>query len=172
MAKWSKSEKSWERQPEESMQAYEAFYLYLQMGEKRNLRKVCQELAKSYTLISRWSSTWNWQQRSRDYDTDLKRQEFIATQQEIKKMQKRQIQTAMLLQKKAIEALNKLQIEDLTPKDILRFISEGAKLESQVRQEGTGTAAKEAGEDEQVSSLADTIISAYRKRMEGGESND
>ncbi len=32
MAKWSGSENSWERQPNESQKAYEALYLYLQLG--------------------------------------------------------------------------------------------------------------------------------------------
>lgn len=128
MAKWSKSEKSWERQPEESAQAYEAFSLYLKMGAERSLRKVEQELNKSHALIGRWSSTWSWQKRSRDYDAELRRIEFAEAQKGIKKMQQRQIQTAMLLQKKAVEALDNLRFDALTPKDILSFISEGAKL--------------------------------------------
>lgn len=76
MAKWSKSEKSWKRQPKESVQAYEALNLYLSMGAERTLHKVATKLSKSDTLIKRWSSSWNWQQRSRDYDNDLKRKEF------------------------------------------------------------------------------------------------
>ena len=71
MAKWSKVEKSWERQPKESAQAFEAFDLYCKMGAGRSLRKVEQKLNKSHTLIARWSSNWNWQKRSRDYDNEL-----------------------------------------------------------------------------------------------------
>ena len=73
MAKWSKSEKSWERQPKETAQAFEAFDLYCKMGAERSLRKVEQQLNKSHALIGRWSSTWSWQKRSRDYDNELKR---------------------------------------------------------------------------------------------------
>ena len=83
-------------------------------------------------------------------------------------MQERQIQTAMLLQKKAVQALDKLQIEDLAPKDILRFISEGTKLERQTRLDSTTVAAGEAGDASASGSLADTIISAYKRRMEEG----
>lgn len=166
MAKWS-SEKSWERQPKESVQAFEAFELYLSMGAERSLRKVAQELGKSNTLISRWSSTWSWQKRSRDYDNDLLRQKLEKQRKDNEKMQQRQIQTAMLLQKKAVEALDKLSFEDLAPKDILRFISEGAKLERETRRESTAISAKAAGNDG-ASSLAETIISAYKRRMEGG----
>lgn len=164
MAEWRKNDKSWERQPKESVQAYEAFYKYLQMGEKRTLRKVEQELNKSHALIGRWSSAWNWQKRSADYDADIRRQEYEATQKEIKKMQERHIQTAMLLQKKALQALDKIDIEQFSPQEILRFISEGAKLEKDTRQEQTPVSERETG----TQSLANTIISAYEKRKGGG----
>ena len=62
--------------------------------------KVEQQLNKSHALIGRWSSTWSWQKRSRDYDNELKRQELEEQRKAVKKMQERQIQTAMLLQKK------------------------------------------------------------------------
>lgn len=169
MAKWNGSEKSWERQPKESPQAYEAFSTYLSMGAERSCRKVAQKLYKSDTIIRRWSSAWNWQQRSRDYDNDLKRQEFAEAKKAAKDMQKRQTQTAMLMQKKAVQALDKLDIEDLTPRDILRFISIGAELERKNRQESTSEAAQESTGGSATSSLADTIISAYKKRMEDGE---
>ena len=167
MAKWSKDEKSWERQPRESIQAFEAFDLYCQMGADRSIRRVAKELSKSETLIKRWSSTWSWQKRSRDYDNELKRQEFEEQRKSLKKMQQRQIQTAMLLQKKAVEALDKLQFDDLKPGDILRFISEGAKLERETRQESTSTTKTEMGTPGGGGgSLADIVISAYKRRME------
>lgn len=173
MAKWSGNEKSWERQPKESLKAYEAFYLYLQMGEDRSLRRVEQELNKSHTLIGRWSTTWKWVQRSRDYDADLKRQEYAAKKNEIKKMQTRQMQTAVLLQKKGVEALKNLKAESLgakDAKDILRFIIEGAKMERELLQDSTVETEKETeAENAASSNLSDTIISAYKKRMEDGE---
>ncbi len=168
MAKWNKAEKSWERQEKESSQAFEAFDLYLKMGEDRSLRKVAQELGKSNTLISRWSSAWSWQARVRDYDNEIKRVEFAELQKQAKAMRKRQAQTAMLLQKKAVQALDKLDISELAPKDILSFISKGAQLEREVLAESEGILAHESGADNVTSSLADTITEAYRKRMEEG----
>ena len=160
-----RSEKSWERQPDESRQAYEAFYLYLKLGEKRSLRKVEQQLNKSHALIGRWSSAWNWQKRSADYDAELRQMEFVEAQKNIKKMQERHIQTAMLLQKKAVQALDKIDIENLTPQEILRFIAEGAKLERDTRQDSAPIPDSEKG----PGSLADTIIAAYEKRRGGDE---
>ncbi len=166
MAKWSRAEKPWERQQGESVQAFEAFDLYCKMGPERSLRKVAQELSKSDTLIKRWSSNWNWQSRSREYDNEVKRIELAEERKAVKKMQERHLKTAILMQKKAVEALSNINAEQLAAKDILRFISEGAKLERLTRMDSTTSTAKDAGEDGQPSSLADTIISAYRKRME------
>lgn len=169
MAKWSGADKPWDRQQGESLQAYEAFDLYCKMGAGRSIRKVAQELGKSQPLMSRWSSKWKWQQRSREYDKELKRQEFEEARKAAKKMQERQIQTAMLLQKKAVQALDKLNIEDLKPQDILRFISEGTKLEAINRAADTKQTAEEAGRDEKGSSLADAIMAAWEKRKEEGD---
>lgn len=171
MAKWSRSEKPWERQQGESAQAFEAFDTYCKMGADRSVRKVAQELTKSETLIKRWSSRWEWQRRCREYDNEIKRQELAEQKKEFKKMQDRQIKTAMLMQKKAVKALDNLDWAILEPKDILRFISEGVKLEKATRLESTETSAREAGADGQTSSLADVIVSAYQKRMEEGDSN-
>ena len=115
MAKWSKSEKPWERQQGESAQAYEAFDTYLKMGTERSCRKVAQQLSKSDTIIRRWSSAWNWQKRVRDYDAELARIEFAEAKKAVKEMQERQIKLSKLLQKKAFDALKELDASELTP---------------------------------------------------------
>lgn len=150
---------TWERQPNESVQAYEALTAYLKMGSKRSINKVAQELHKSHALIGRWSRVWKWQDRSRDYDADLRRMEVEEAKQAMKKMQQRQIQTAMLMQKKAVEALNNLPADALTAKDIKEFIKIATDLErinrsfeDENRSEVTGA------------TLADAVITAYKKR--------
>ena len=129
MARNSIAEKPWERQKGESSQAFEAFSLYLKMGEKRSLRAVAQRLGKSSALMNRWSSAWNWQERIRAYENDLRRQEIEADRKDRKAMRERQIKTAMLMQKKAVEALDKIKPEELTPRAILEYIKAGAELE-------------------------------------------
>jgi hypothetical protein len=129
MARNSIAEKPWERQKGESSQAFEAFSLYLKMGEKRSLRSLAQRLGKSSALMNRWSSRWNWQERLRAYENDLRRQEIEADRKDRKAMRERQIKTAMLMQKKAVEALDKIKPEELTPRAILEYIKAGAELE-------------------------------------------
>lgn len=166
MARQVKTEKSWERQPQEGSKAYEAFSIYMKMGSERSCHKVAQELSKSDTMIKRWSSKWSWKKRAQDYDAELARVEFSEAKKGVKEMQERQIKLSKLLQKKAFDALKELDASELTPQEILRFISEGAKLEATTRAASTQQMAVEAGEEQQTASLADTIIAAYQKRKE------
>lgn len=161
-AKWS--EKSWERQENESEQAFEAFVVYRDMGPGRSITKVEQALNKARPLIGRWSSKWNWRERCRDYDNELQRQELAEKRKAIRQMQQRQIQTAVLLQEKAEQALQQLKIESISPKDILRFITEGAKLEKEIRQDSFSVLEHEENGGSS-GALADVIVAAYRKRM-------
>lgn len=167
MARNDRSENSWERQKGETVQAFEAFELYCELGDERSIRKVAQKLGKSQQLLSRWSSRWEWQKRSRDYDNELKRKEVQEQKKAYQKMQKRQIGMAVQFQKIAFEALKILPTESLSPKDIREFMKLGAELErtNMSIAEETG---KKAG-DEQSGSFADMVIAAYQRRMEDEE---
>lgn len=61
---------SWERMPNESSKAYEAFLEYCKLGPARTLTEVGQRLHKSRTLCGTWSGRWQWQLRVRRYDAD------------------------------------------------------------------------------------------------------
>lgn len=167
MAKNDKSEYTWERQPGETVQAFEAFDLYCKMGDERSIRKVAQKLTKSDTLIKRWSSQWNWVNRSRDYDNELKRKEVKEQKKAYQAMQKRQIGIAVQFQKIAFDALKILPKESLSPKDIREFMKIGAEIE-RTNMSIAETTDKKAG-DEQSGSLADMVIAAYKRRMEDEE---
>src|SRR5215471_12299089 len=52
-----------EQQENESAKAFAAFSLYLSLGPQRSLAAVEQKLAKSHTIISRWSARWDWTAR-------------------------------------------------------------------------------------------------------------
>lgn len=81
MAASSKSRNSTEpfdRRPQESARAYEAFRLYIEMGPNRSLPAVGAKLGKSVALMERWSSRWKWRWRARSYDDSMQRQEEAA----------------------------------------------------------------------------------------------
>ncbi len=167
MSKWT--DKPWDRQKGESEKAYEAFTIYLQMGEKRTIIAVCKQLEKSRTLIDRWKERWEWQERVRAYDNDLVKEARSKAIKERKEMTDRHIGIAMQLQKKALEALKDLSVEDMSAKDIKEYIKMATELErlnrTLIEDQNKETA-------ENAHSLADTIIAAYAKRMDGENDGD
>lgn len=165
MAKWT--DKPWERQKGESEKAYEAFVTYRDMGSERSLRAVSRALGKSKTIIDRWSREKGWVERVRAYDNDLEKEARAKAIKDRKAMTERHIGIAMQVQKKALEALANLSVEDMSPKDIKEYIKMATELERLNREfEGAGSKGKE---EDGSSSLEENIIAAYQKRK--GEDN-
>lgn len=157
--------KPWERQPGESEQAFEAFALYRDAGAERAISQVAQRLSKSRALIAKWSSRWSWVERAAAYDNDLERQAHREKQKLVADTRKRQLQIAMQLEKKALEALNMLQPEEMSPRDIKEMLRLATDIERKSLIE-----AEQATDTEQArTTLADSIISAYEKRIGGGK---
>lgn len=145
-----KAEYEWERKKGESSEAYAAFKLYYQMGDKRSCAKVAKNLGRSNTLISGWCSKWDWVERARAYDNELARQEFAEACNAIKKMNEQQAQIGLLIQKKALEALKEMKSKELYPKLLLQYLVQGAGLERKARDSDveikTGNKEKEINE--------------------------
>lgn len=163
MPKWT--DKPWERQKGESEKAYEAFAAYRDMGPERSITKVSQSLNKTRALIGRWSSQWNWTERARAYDNELEKEARAKAVKDRKAMTDRHIGIAMQLQKKALEALGSLSVEDMSPKDIKEYIKMATDLErlNRTLEEESGKGGSDA-----PTQLADTIISVYKKREGNG----
>lgn len=134
------TEYPWEQQPGEGAKAFQAFNEYMLMGTERSHAKVANELGKSTTMISRWSSTWKWSERVAAWDAEqerLLRQEQLEA---IKKMRKRHAIAAAkmvtlaslgmdghLKEHKAAIALGKNYTLPLG--EIARLMAEGTKIE-------------------------------------------
>src|SRR5215216_3011595 len=61
----------WEKQEEETDTAYHAFAVFRDLGPTRSTYKVARELAKSDSLVRRWSSKHDWVARARAYEDHL-----------------------------------------------------------------------------------------------------
>lgn len=166
MARCGNETKPWERQDGESAKAFAAFLAYLQLGEKRSLRAVAQKLLKSYTLISRWSRTYQWVDRAAAYDTEQWKAEREKEKRDRERMRKRQLAIAEEYQKKAFDAFKLLEASDMKPGEILRFFVEGAKLERELRRDADVCAERKAETDSASKNLAETMMRAYRRRTE------
>lgn len=71
----------WERQPGESLRAYEAARVYFELGPSRSLAAVAQKCKKSVSLVARWSSRWSWRERAAGYDQHMAMVEMNARRQ-------------------------------------------------------------------------------------------
>lgn len=72
--------KPWDRLPDETAPAFEAFRTYLELGPKRSTAKAAQDLGKSKRTLDGWSSKHQWVRRTAEYDAELARhadQEFF-----------------------------------------------------------------------------------------------
>ena len=74
--------KSYDRQERETIKAYTAFCIYRDMGADRSLLRAAREFyPRQYpdsspthpniARIERWSSSWHWIARTKDYDRDV-----------------------------------------------------------------------------------------------------
>ncbi len=150
MGKWA--DKPWERQEGESDKAYEAFATYRDMGSERTVTAVANKLSKSRQLIERWKGKYNWSERVRLYDNELEKQAFAKAVRERKNMNDRHIKIAMQMQKKALEALQVMSADDMSPRDIKDFIKIATELErlNRTLEEESGKDKKEDKENEVV----------------------
>lgn len=160
-----RTDKPWERQKKESEKAYEAFLVYRDLGAKRTFAAVAEQLQKSGSLIRRWKDRWEWTERVRAYDNELEKEARAKAVSDRKKMAERHIGIAAQLQKKALEALACLSVEEMSPRDIREFLKMATDLE---RLNRTLDEDNSKGESENTSTLSDEIISIYRKREGGG----
>lgn len=122
----------WERQKDESAKAYQWFCRYLDYGVDRSFMKVRKKFGEtsiSMRLFERWSAQYQWIKRCRSYDESVETERRRELRAHSIEMAKRHIEQAMVLQMKAIARLEKLDPEELSPAELLRFLESGMKLE-------------------------------------------
>lgn len=128
----------WDRQPGESIQAFEAFKTYRDQGEGRSITKVALALNKSRAIIGRWSGAWGWVERVEAYERYLDRIEQEKAVKEYQKMIERHTRIAMSIQEKAVRALSELKEADLTPSVLLAYLAKATEIERINRMSAAG----------------------------------
>ena len=129
----------WERQPDETPKAYEAFCIYRDLKDirdpnsKRSLDLVVQEMGKSRTLFERWSSKYEWVKRVTAYDDEQERivreEEEKQRIEDIRAMRKRHANLANAMLIKAATALKRIPEDEIKAGDISRMVDTASKLE-------------------------------------------
>lgn len=119
----------WERQPEETPKAFEAFCVYRDLGPERSIAKAGKQLGKNRVTLEQWSSKYEWVKRCTAWDTEQDRIARQDQQKEIKKMRKRHAGIAAAMLVKAATALQRLPDDEISASEISRMVDVASKLE-------------------------------------------
>ena len=157
----------WERQPDESAKAFEAFVTYRDMGPDRSIQRVARECTKSVSLIKRWSRERGWTERIRAWDNNLTEAARKKARKEVEDMQRRHIDIGRYMQSKAVRALDKMPEESITPRDATTLAKLGIEVERMAR---TETSERTEGKARDSQSLIDAMTEAFNNRK--GEPDD
>lgn len=119
----------WERQPEETTKAFEAFRVYRDLGSERSIAKAGKQLGKNRVTLEGWSSKFNWVERAAAWDAEQDRIARMEQIKAIKAMRNRHAGMAKAMIVKAGRALNRIPDDEIKASDISRMIEVAAKLE-------------------------------------------
>lgn len=125
--------KAWERQYNESRQAFEAFRVYRDIGPGRSIREASEVLGKQHRLLEKWSAKWNWLYRIQEWERDQDRVRVEADREAVAEMSRRQAQIAVTFQTKLLERLINVNTEELTAADLARWFEVSVKVERLAR---------------------------------------
>lgn len=143
----------WERQPTDTPKQWEAFRAYRDLGPRRTLIRVAQELGKSGALLSRWNTAGGWVERAAAWDAEQDRMYRDQVKREAYLRARVHGDTARAMLAKGLQALKTLDAARLDPTEIRQFIAEALKIERALY-------GLDATEDEQVRGSITVIMDA------------
>lgn len=132
-----------ERQKNEGDKPFEAFQIYMNLGFTRTIRKVADQLQKSYTLINRWRHEYNWDERLVEYDRELAEEAKKAAISKYRKLYSEAIETRLKLASALkVAALKSLQgyneSNQVSVEDSLTLIDKAFAIDAAVYKEMLG----------------------------------
>jgi len=127
----------WERQHNESTEAFEAFVIYRDAKPKIGAGKVGEKCGKNASLTERWCTRFFWKNRREAWEDEqdrIMREELIKG---VTAMRKNHADIASAMLVKAVQALRRIPAEEMTSQDIARMVDVASKLERLSRGEAT-----------------------------------
>lgn len=126
----------WERQPGETSKAYAAFCRYRDMDPgKRSLAAVssqgkkCGKGGKPSTVIADLSAKHDWVARAAAYDDHMDELVRAKLEKQRLDMAERQADVARAMIEKARERIKNIDLEDMSPQDVARWVDVATKTE-------------------------------------------
>lgn len=123
-----KGKNPWDRRSNESPVAYEAFEAYYLPGPGRSTAKVAQSLGKSKAQMDKWSSKHDWVDRAAAWDEYQSTRRQDTAQSEIDKMNLRMVEVAGRVINKGLEALDRLDPDDIASSIVLSYLKGGFEM--------------------------------------------
>jgi len=134
----SESPEPWEQQPGEPNRWYARFERFRLAGPSRSLlgavKAEREQVGKRSTrsVPQAWAKAaqlWRWRERAEAWDAHERCKARAAHAQQVEEMNRRHVQEVRGLQSAAIGRLKSLNLEQLSPAEVLRFLVAAAKLE-------------------------------------------
>ena len=144
----------WERQPDESENAYAAFLIYRDL-EQRSLPAVAKDerVSLSESSVRQWSARWSWGYRAYEWDRFLSRQDEQEMVRYRLSMNKRQRDVARVAQSRIMTWLANLDPAELKATEAARWYEVAVRVEREaagalLEHEPTAPPPPEATDDE------------------------
>lgn len=133
----------WDRQPGESNRQYSRFQVFKDLGRMRTLKQAVEMLhgvgdtGVQYRTLMQYSYEYRWTERAEAHDRaqdQLEAQRLVQLRNE---MLSRHRRLASGLLAKGVAALAKVNVDAMTPLDIVRFLKYGTDIETRALGEPT-----------------------------------
>jgi len=123
----------WEKRPDETQRAYEAFCIYMGMGAlDRSLRAVHDELygedAANIRHVERWSRDHDWVERAEAHDEHVNKRILQELETERVRSRLKRIQAGDELLERGLDLLDNLNLQDGEWQDAIRALKEADRI--------------------------------------------
>lgn len=162
----------WERLADEPPKSFAAFTRYRDLDPlERSLSRAAREFVdspsgrrRSHAAVlrewQRWSAEWSWVARAQQYDEHMDAVRRGAHALAVRLMAERHVEAAQQFITKGLAALAGVKLDEMRPRDVLRFVTEGARLERLARGEPDPEAGILSGESSPQESVRELLSSS------------
>lgn len=130
-----------DRQKGESTKAYDAFLVYLNLGETRSALKVAAEIHKNVIMIRTWSARWNWVSRVIEWEDRVRQERILKFKDSRMEMFERHAKIGESFLEKLSGIIQKIDPESCSVADLCIALKTAVAVEREAR------GADDVGED-------------------------
>ena len=136
MADWSRKplpqlgrQQPWERQPDETDQAWRCFLAYRDQGWDRSLGRAAADLEVAVSTVQTFSSRFCWRRRCDAYERHLDRKRVEEHVRVVRDMARKHATASQFMLARAIEKLRATPVEEMTVRDAIAMFRAAVPFE-------------------------------------------